>query len=164
MHLWKKLDKNNKSRTLPVNSYFIIHQNRYSASLRISSKTLNVADITKILGMQPTRTHEKGEPFSSRNPSRLRQESLWLLESGLDSSEPLDAHMEKLADFIQEKAVLLKYLIPICYMDIFCGVFSESGQGGFVFNPVILKKLTAIPIEIVFDLYLSSPSEEDESS
>lgn len=142
----------------------MIHQNRYSASLRISSKTLNVADITTILGIEPTRTHEKGKPFSSRNPSRLRQESLWLLESGLNSSEPLDAHMEKLADFIQDKAVLLKYLIPICYMDIFCGVFSESGQGGFVFNPVILKKLTAIPIEIVFDLYLSSPSEEDESS
>lgn len=143
----------------------MIHQNRYSASLRISSKTLNVADITTILGMEPTRTHEKGEPFSSRNSrSRLRQESLWLLESGLDSSAPLDAHIEKLAASIEEKAVLLKNLIPICYMDIFCGVFSESGQGGFVFNSVILKKLTAIPIEIVFDLYLSSPSEEDESS
>jgi hypothetical protein len=139
--------------------------NRYIASLRISSKTLTAADITTTLGIEPTRQHEKGTPFSSRNPrSRLREASSWLLESDLSRSEPLEAHLEKLATLIEEKISQLKYLMTACQIDIFCGLFSESGQAGCVLNSLVIKRLAVLPIDIVFDCYVSSPEEEDNSS
>jgi hypothetical protein len=53
----------------------------------------------------------QGTPFRSRNPkSRLREESLWLLESDLSRLELLEAHIEKLATLIEEKNSLLKHL------------------------------------------------------
>ena len=139
----------------------MMEDRRYSACLRICSKTMNVTEITNTLATVPTKAHDKGTPFSSRAAkSRLRQESLWLLESSLDRLEPLDAHLEKLAVFIEEKAAQLKNLISECNIDIFCGVFSESGQGGFVLDSVLLKKISLLPIDIVFDIYVSSSSEE----
>lgn len=125
-----------------------------SATLRISSNTISAAEITVILGVKPTNSYEKGTPVSSRNPkSLLRQESVWLLESGLDNSEPLDTHIAKLISLVEGKFDLFKELIPVCHIDIFCGFSSENGQGGFVLDAGLLKRLTAIPVDIVFDLY-----------
>lgn len=132
------------------------NESRNSACLRISSKTLSAAEITNILKREPTRAYDKGTPFSSRNPkSRIRKESVWLLESGLESSESLDVHIEKLVLFVEENTDLLKNLLPISYIDIFCGFFSESGQGGFFLDSALLKRLTVLPIDIGFDLHTS---------
>jgi hypothetical protein len=140
-------------------------ENRYTASLRISSKILTAADITTTIGVEPTRQHQKGTPLSSRNPkSRLREESLWLLESDLSRLEPLEAHIEKLATLVEEKASLLKPLMLTCEMDISCGIFSESGQAGWVIDSLLIKRLAVLPIDVVFDCYVSSPEEEDDSS
>lgn len=135
------------------------------ASLRISSNTMSAAEITHTLGLKPTSSYEKGTPLSKRNPkSAVRQQSVWILESGLDSSQPLAQHIACLVALVEEKIDVLKKLLPICDIDIFCGFSSESGQGGFVLNAALLKRITAIPIDIVLDLYPPANDEPESDS
>lgn len=132
----------------------MMDENWSTASLRIGSKTMSIGEITDIMGVKPTESYEKGTPLSRRNPkSAVRQESLWIKESGLDSSEPINTHISSLISLIENKVDLFKQLIPNCHIQIFCGFSSESGQGGFVLDAGLLKRLTLIPLDMTLDLY-----------
>jgi len=132
-------------------------KNWNSASLRIGSKIMSAAEITDLLGIKPTESYEKGTPLSSRNPkSSVRHESLWIKESSLDSSKPLNTHIASLILPIESQVDLFKQLIPSCHIELFCGFSSESGQGGFVLDAALLKRLTLIPLDITLDLYPQS--------
>ena len=79
-----------------------------SASLRIVSKTITPAVITKTLGIEPTCAYAIKTPVNPRNPSgKIRQESSWILESGLDESEPLKLHISELLLLIESYQIRL---------------------------------------------------------
>jgi len=128
-----------------------------SASLRIVSKTITPAVITKTLGIEPTCAYAIKTPVNPRNPSgKIRQESSWILESGLDESEPLKLHISELLLLIESKVERFKELMSVCDIEIFCGFSSENGQGGFVLDAALLKRIGLIPLDLVLDLYPSS--------
>jgi hypothetical protein len=101
---------------------------------------------------------EKGSRLSWSNPdSSISQENYWLLDSGLADSDPLDAHVTKLVSYIEQNISALKALLTDCEIDLWCAFASGTSQGGFVLDAELLKKLTAIPINLIIDLY---PPEE----
>jgi hypothetical protein len=119
-------------------------------------------EITTTLELEPTTSHDKGTPISKRNPnSKLRQHSVWILESGMARTEPLESHIEKLALLLKENESTFIQLSSSCEIDIFCGISSENGQGGFALEASLLKKLTAIPVNLIFDLYISENQQEN---
>lgn len=131
-----------------------------SASLRISSKSLSVTRISSILKTEPSRSIEKGSPISLRIPSPpLSEESRWLLNSGVDDSEPLEEHIRKLLSYIEQNITAFKTLLVDCEVDMRCAFSSDSGQGGFVLDAELLKRLSAIPIDMVVSLYPPGESE-----
>jgi hypothetical protein len=130
------------------------NKSRYSTSLCIYSSTLSAKEITDMLATEPTRSHEKGTPMSSRNPnSRIRQGSSWILDSKLNKEETLSAHLEQLVCFIEERTNEFEKLLEVCEIDIYCGFFSNEKSGKFVLSPNLLKRLTVIPIELIVILY-----------
>jgi Domain of unknown function (DUF4279) len=139
-------------------------QCRSSVALRISSPTLRCSDITESLAIQPTRCHEKGDPISKRNAQSLvRQESLWILESGLSKSLPIEEHLDQIADLIEQKVNALKSIALQSTVSIFCGFFLKTSQGGFFLSPELLRKLNLLSVEIIFDLYSSHDDSEEDS-
>lgn len=135
-----------------------------TASLRVHSRTMNAQEISLLLGEKPTRTAEKGQLKSLRNPkSAVFGEHLWLPESGLDSTQ-LEDHIRILVDFIEKKLAAFEALAANCEIDIFCGYSASNGQGGFVLEANLLKRLTVIPIDIVIDLYNSEYPENSETN
>ena len=125
-----------------------------SASLRISSELTNPTEITACLKCQPTSTRVKGQRVVPNHPnSYVMPRHSWTLDSGLDESLPLELHIAKLVEMIEEKQTVFKQLLQTCKIDIFCGFGSESGQGGFSLSPELFKRLTLLPIELVLDLY-----------
>jgi hypothetical protein len=68
------------------------------ATLRLSSDTATAAQVTRRLGLAPSFSAERGEPIAPRTPTRLRDRSLWLLESRLDDHQPLHHHLADLLD------------------------------------------------------------------
>jgi len=92
--------------------------------------------------------------MSVRNPAGpIRQAHLWIFSSGVAKKKDLSQHLKKLAKFIEKKSPELKQLRSNCEIDLFCGFASESGQGGFILEPDLLKQLIIFPVDIVIDLY-----------
>jgi hypothetical protein len=128
-------------------------EKRAAATLRIHSITLSSDEISAILRTQPTQSFSKGERMSPRNPSSaIFEENLWLLESGEDSSMPLDIHILRLVDFIEHRLPAIKQLMSDCEIDIFCGYFSANGQGGLTLTADVMRSLGAIPIDLIVDI------------
>jgi Domain of unknown function (DUF4279) len=65
-----------------------------SSAVRITSATANVAEISKVLGMEPTRAHERGTLTSPRNPESQRRDRLvWLVDSDVPEESSLEDHL-----------------------------------------------------------------------
>jgi Domain of unknown function (DUF4279) len=119
-------------------------------------------EITERLGRSPTQAFESGAPMSPRNPrSRRREEALWLLESPLPDGSTLDAQLEwageTVADLREELASL-----PPGSVDLFIGWEPPGSQNGFALNRELLAKLEGVPLDIVFDVYVTGRSREDD--
>jgi uncharacterized protein DUF4279 len=126
---------------------------RYDASLRVFSRSLTAAELTHALG-RPSSSYDVGDPVSHRRPKAgKRKQALWLLESGLDESNPLDQHITALLDFIDAHRKGFAAIRPQCESDIFCGVSSGGGQGGFALEPELVNRLADVGLAVVFDIY-----------
>lgn len=127
---------------------------RNKASLRISSKITYVKEITDALEIEPDFFVEKGTRAVPNNPkSYVHPANMWGLESDIDESESLDAHLIRLIEFIESKISVFENLSQTCEFNIFCGYFPDGHTGHLSFSPELLKRLTAIPIEIIIKMY-----------
>lgn len=125
-----------------------------AVSLRISSGVLSVSDITQIVGVSPSESYEKGELISKRSRlPKYREESGWFIESGLSSSIPIEEHLQKIAEFIDDHLPALQSLTAECDIGIYCNFTICSGQGGFVLDNEVLHKLLRLPIDLWVDLF-----------
>jgi Domain of unknown function (DUF4279) len=126
---------------------------RYKASLRVCSRTLTVADLSRVLG-EPTKSHEAGEPVTQRHPDApTRDQALWLRESGLDEATPLDQHITALLHYLDGHRQAFDAIRDQCEADIFCGIFARGAQGGFTLEPHITQRLATARLPVSFDIY-----------
>ena len=125
-----------------------------TAALCIYSETLPSSEITKILGQKPTRRGERGELLIPQNPdSKTREHSFWILESNVKDTQPLEKHLEKLLTFIASKRRKFCQLKDKCDMNITCALSMIGEQGSFGFHWEMLKQISDLQIDIIFDLY-----------
>lgn len=127
---------------------------RIRISLRIASQVRSPEDIVTLLKIEPTVVHRIGEKMSMRNPSSTtRQENLVLIEftsiRDTDFSEELLGVIRSLS----EKRLELTTLKRDCDIEIFCGLFSDNGQGGFTLSSDNMAALHSLGIDVVFDFY-----------
>lgn len=123
-------------------------------SLRISSGTVTPADMSRLLGVQPSQTFLKGTPVSPRHPSGMRRdENLWIFKYTDDPTQPLDKQLHTFLDFLESRRDVLAALSKDAQMDLFCGFSAASGQAGGYLSHTLLCRLAALPIDLVLDLY-----------
>lgn len=122
------------------------------ASLRIAGDTLKPDEVGAILGLDPTRSGLKGERVGARN-SAVRRTSFWILQCPLDTSLPLQDHLEWLLNNLDEKRDLIRSISERWKVEFFCGFASENGQGGATFEPALLRRLATFGIPLILDLY-----------
>jgi Domain of unknown function (DUF4279) len=106
------------------------------------------------MGSQPSRSIEKGQPVSQRNPkSRRSDESRWILDSELPETAALDEHIAALLDIIDDRSALLVDNAGVSDIEIRCALSSESSQGGFVLNADLSRRLAENRVDLVVSLY-----------
>lgn len=128
----------------------------FRAALRISGERLQPAEISSLLGLEPSRTRLPGEPRSS-NSNLVWSHALWCLESQLsDDRDPVD-HLHWLLNLLEPKAALLQDLSGKFHLDFFCGFSSANGQGGFTLDPATLQRIARLGIPFTLDLYPPPP-------
>jgi hypothetical protein len=68
----------------------------FAVSIDVITQDISLREVTAALGIEPSSSsHEKGE---IRSKSELWRETIWRLESGVESSSPLIEHLHALSD------------------------------------------------------------------
>lgn len=81
---------------------------KYLAAVRIGGNSLDLQALTSALGVDPTRTHTKGD---TRGATKFKDD-MWLYESTdrISELDNLDAHLAHLIELFQHQTDLLKSL------------------------------------------------------
>ncbi len=128
----------------------------FQASLIVSGDSLRPDEIGVLLGLDPTRTHVRGEP-RGRGAGIVWDRSVWSLESPLpDDADPAE-HLNWLLSRLEPKASVIKDLSGQFHVKLFCGFSSESGQGGFTLDGVMLGRIASLGVPLTLDLYPPPP-------
>jgi hypothetical protein len=129
-------------------------RNWYALSLRVSAPFATASEITDRIGIEPTSQRDRGEPLSARNPDSQRAAmSLWVLDSGLERTAPLEEHFAWALETLQAKESELRGLAGACEIDLFVGVGLEAPQTSLVLDARLAAVLGKLGIEVIFDVY-----------
>jgi hypothetical protein len=128
----------------------------YTVSLRISSTALDVAQVTKELGLAPTQTRTVGE---RRSADTVWDKALWELEvfpKGRSEWDSLESGIAALLKILVPHAKALQEYGKEHDVFIWCGHFSSSFSGGPLLSAEILKALGDFGVPLWLDAFSSS--------
>ena len=94
----------------------------YSASLRIAGDGLDLGSVSAALRLQPTHSHNKGEPY---------KHDMWHYSPPVDKSEPLEKHIDALWRVMKPHKQYLLQLKKSFTVDVFLGYRSNCETAGF---------------------------------
>ena len=132
-----------------------------TASLRVSGDDLDPADITQLLGSEPSFSYKNGDLISPGRSTTRRKCGMWLLQSR--DAEPEDYHnqIESILSSLTNDLKIWRELSNKYDVDFFFGFFMGTGNDGFTLPSKVINILAERHIDIGFDIY--SPSSGDES-
>lgn len=134
-----------------------------TATLRVFGDDLEPADVTRLLGKEPTYQYRKGETRTTSGGSQYtRKHGMWRLGCGDRTPEALDEQITEILSGLTDDLLVWQNVTSKYTVNIFCGVFMEESNEGFGLSPTTMAALGARRIEIQFDVY--APTELDNSS
>lgn len=124
-------------------------------AIRIFGEIVTAREITERLGIAPTEAHEKGEQIRTRSARAATwTTAVWLLDSGLPTTSPIESHVEALLDKLEDHGEDLRQLSKEgCVSELFLGFASISGQGGFTLEHALTVRLAKLPVDLTLDLH-----------
>jgi hypothetical protein len=128
------------------------------ASFRIMGQDLDPSEITKLLNMHPDQSHRCGDPSISKSGHTYADytEGLWALDSSVDETHTIDAHLEALVTKLWKHRDLLQEFRKRGYkMDIFVGIFGIDDNMGCVLKNTLLRRIMQLGVDLDLDLYPS---------
>jgi len=127
----------------------------YSVSLRIESRELDAAQVTKELTISPTQTRAVGERRDART---AWDKALWEFEvvpEGRFDWDSLEIGLSTLLNIFSLRTKALQEYSKNHDVYIWCGHFSSSFAGGPHLSAEILKKLGDVGIPLWLNTYSS---------
>jgi hypothetical protein len=127
------------------------------AYFRVSAPDLPLAEITTMLGVEPTESWIRGDP-GKYNPSR--PDSGWCLHSPLPRSETnLSTHIEALLPLLRERQTSVKGLSERFKTFLVCvGMYDGSTSPGLFLSRESVALLASLGVAVDADLYFENPS------
>lgn len=95
----------------------------------------------------PEAVATKGTPYSKRDPSRLREASVWLLERHADLARRHEELLTELLDLLEPKSDELAALANECRMEFFLTSSAEDFQVNSYLPRELLERLLRLPGE-----------------
>ena len=126
------------------------------ASFRIIGKDLDPSEITNLLHMHPDQSHRCGDPNISQSGRRYADytEGLWAIDSSVDETHAIDAHLEALVTKLWKHRNLLQEFRNRGYrLDIFVGIFGIDDNMGFALKNTLLRRVIQLEVDLDLDLY-----------
>lgn len=132
--------------------------NREYAYLHITGPGSH-AHVTEIIGLRPSEAWNVGD-INSRN-GKPRNFMSWRFSSGLEDTQPLDAHIENLLLQLKNKAEAIRSLWVEYDLTLQCvGYFPPSGHG-MHFNRERIRQAAQLGLSLDLDFYYVDDYEHD---
>ncbi len=110
--------------TEPVEEYYF----KYDATLRIFGQIPDLEEITRTLGLSPTRTVKRGD--RRQYSSQFFEHDMWMYKAPVPEDRPLDVHIQTLWAHLKPHQAYLMGLKERLTVDVFCGYRSNCGSAG----------------------------------
>ena len=123
-----------------------------SVTLRFFGDDLDPAELTELLGAEPTVQRRKGDVIPDRD-GRVADTGSWLLSSEQQSHRPLEAQIEALFERLTDDTAVWRDLAGRFRADLFCGLWSESWNRGLELSPHVLSRISSRGLRVGFDIY-----------
>jgi hypothetical protein len=132
------------------------HLNRSKASLRIFGDSLIPAEVTRLLGCEPSQASRKGDLTPRSSGVRVAKHGSWHLQAPDTEPEGLDGQVAWILGQLTSNLDVWAALGKEFNIDMFCGLFMESWNEGFSLSPATMAALSSRGIKIDFDIYDST--------
>jgi hypothetical protein len=116
----------------------------YSVSPRNFGDSLDLDEITRRVGVTPTRTHRKGDSPGPRSPAFAHD--MWSYEPPLPEERPLEEHIDALWEAIRPARDYLLALKKTATVDVFLGYRSNIDHAGIEVPHTSLEMFTSLEV------------------
>ena len=114
------------------------------ASLRIASETLAADEIGDLLELRATSTRtSEGEPAFA----------VWMFESGLSPSAPVEDHLYILMEHLSDHGDAIRQLVEMATVEIWLSFSPGDRHRSAVIDSKVLADIGSLGIDVVFDAY-----------
>jgi len=124
-----------------------------SVSLRVMSPNLDPAEVSRLLGCEPSRAGRTGEVLVLPNGrSRTVKKGFWCLSSerqALDLAEQIESLLVRLTSDME----VWRSLTEQFEVDLFCGLFLKTTNRGLELPASLVSALGNRNLRIGFDIY-----------
>lgn len=130
------------------------------ATLRIFGDSLVPEDISRLLGCEPTTSQRLGERVVGERTGTVRaaRKGQWHLQAMRREPEGLSEKIDELLGKLTSDMRAWATIRETCRVDLFVGLFMNSGNNGLALSPSHLLALGDRGIELGLDVY--DPSED----
>jgi hypothetical protein len=126
---------------------------RACVTLRLFGDALVPEEVTRLLSTEPTKARRKGDVIPDKRYHRVAATGTWQLEGGLPEGTELEEQIAALLSAVTADLQAWQQLGREFDVDIFCGVFLDDSNRGFVLSPRVMQMLSERGIELGFDIY-----------
>jgi heme-degrading monooxygenase HmoA len=128
------------------------------ASLAIHSETHPAADVSAVLGLEPSRSYERGDRFGR---GLVRASSGWILDAPpADAGSAEDSRLDVLVRMLRGAAPALARLRADYDTEIGYTGFADSEHGSFAFSAETVARLAELGCGLTGSVYLEEPEPE----
>jgi len=126
-----------------------------TVTLRIFGDELEPAHLTKMLGITPTNCYRMGDVRTGRTSGKQykRKTGGWILDTNDRTDGDLDSQIDTLFNQLPKEETVWAILKKDFELNLFCGVFLNSGNDGFELRPSTLAMLGQRDISLWLDVY-----------
>jgi len=126
---------------------------RACVSLRFFGESLIPEELTRLLGCQPTEGRRKGDVIPDKRYHRVAKTGIWRLNGSGPETADIEEQVVALLTSVTSDLQVWRRLTTEFAADIFCGVFLDDLNRGFILSPRVTQLLAERGIEIGFDIY-----------
>jgi len=127
----------------------------YAISLRLFGDNLDLRAATAALGLEPSTAslageHIRGDPRYARHKTNF-----WRHSFAWNKDRSFENQLERYVAQLEKRGVAVRELTAQSGIraELFVGVSSGNGQGGFTLPALLLARIAALGIDLSLDLY-----------
>lgn len=123
---------------------------RTRASIRVFGEDLDPAEVTELLGAEPTHQSRKGD---IRPSGFIVQQGSWRLQAPEQEPGDLEGQVRGLLSVLTDNLAIWRDLGARYRVDVFCGLMMEATNEGLSLSPSLQALLAERGLSLGLDIY-----------